>query len=142
MIILDTKVISEVMLPSPSAAVLAWLRAMPIGELATTTICLAEIGYGLARSPFGHRRRECEALFSRYRSEIFESRIFAFDSLAADTYGELVAGRDRAGRPLVGPDGFIAAIAASRGLGIATRDVRGFEGCGIEVVNPWEAAAT
>jgi toxin FitB len=139
MIILDTNVISEVMSPSPSVVVLAWLRAMSIGELATTTICLAEIGYGLARSPLRRRRREREALFGRYRAEIFENRIFAFDGLAADIYGELVAGRDRIGRPLVGPDGFIAAIAASRRLGIATRDVSGFEDCGIPVINPWNS---
>jgi len=141
MIILDTNVISEVMLPSPSPAVLAWLRGVPIFDLATTTVCLAEIGYGLARLPFGRRRSEREALFNNYRVQVFENRIFAFDALAADTYGELVAARERSGRPLAGPDGFIVAIAASRGFGIATRDIRGFEGCGLDLVNPWEAGA-
>ena len=140
MIILDTNVISEVMLPSPSTTVLAWLRAMPISELATTTICLAEIGYGLARSPLG--RREREALFNRYRADVFENRIFAFDALAADTYGELAAARERIGEPLIGPDGFIAAIAVSRGLGIATRDISGFEDWGIPIINPWNSALT
>jgi predicted nucleic acid-binding protein len=33
----------------------------------------------------------------------------------------------------------IAAIAASRGGAVATRNVRDFEHCGIEVVNPWDA---
>jgi predicted nucleic acid-binding protein len=47
MIILDTNVISEVMLPSPSEIVLAWLRDIPTYELATTTISVAEIGFGL-----------------------------------------------------------------------------------------------
>jgi predicted nucleic acid-binding protein len=137
MIVLDTNVISEVMLPSPSPAVLAWLRGSPIFELATTTICVAEINYGLARLPFGRRRAEREAKFNNYRGQIFENRVFAFDTLAADAYGELVAARERSGRPLEGADGFIAAIALSRGLDIATRDVRGFEGCGVRVINPW-----
>ena len=140
MIILDTNVISEVMLPAPSAVVLAWLRAIPTVELATTTICIAEIGFGLARLPFGRRRHEREMLFNRYRAEIFEDRVLAFDDLAADAYGELVAARDRSGRPLTGPDGFIAAIAASRRLEMATRDVRDFADCGIPVVNPWDTA--
>jgi predicted nucleic acid-binding protein len=139
MIILDTNVISEVMTPSPSLAVLAWLRAMPVFDLATTTICIAEIGYGLARLPFGRRRRQREALFNSYRAQVFENRIFPFDALAADIYGELIAARDRSGRPLEGPDGFIAAIAVSRGASVATRDIGGFEGCGIPVVNPWNA---
>jgi len=139
MIILDTNVISEVMLPSPSSVVLAWLRGIPIFDLATTTISIAEIGFGLARLPFGRRRSEREALFSNYRAQIFETRIFAFDTLAADTYGELIADRERLGRRLDGPDAFIAAIAASRGLSIATRDISDFEDCGIELVNPWES---
>lgn len=137
MIVLDTNVISEAMLPSPSLAVLAWLRGLPTFELATTTICVAEINYGLARLPFGRRRAEREAKFNNYRAQIFEDRVFVFDALAADAYGELVAVRERSGRPLEGADGFIAAIALSRGLDIATCDVRGFEGCGIRVINPW-----
>jgi hypothetical protein len=141
MIILDTNVISEAMLPSPSPTVMNWLDARPALDLATTTISVAEIGFGLARLPFGRRRTERERLFNSFIARALGVRIFGFDRLAADTYGELVAARARSGRPLDGPDGFIAAIASSRGLGIATRDIRGFEGCGIALVNPWEAGA-
>jgi predicted nucleic acid-binding protein len=141
MIILDTNVISEAMSPSPSPAVLAWLDAVPIFELATTTINVAEIRYGLARLPFGRRRSDLEARFNNYRARVFESRVFGFDTLAADTYGELVAARERSGRPLDGPDGFIAAIAASRGLGVATRDIGDFDSCGLQVMNPWDFSA-
>ncbi len=74
MIILDTNVISEVMLPSPSQMVLAWLRAVPLFEL-STTINLAEIRYGLARLSFGRCRSELEARFDNYRVRVFDSRI-------------------------------------------------------------------
>src|ERR1700733_7706480 len=121
MIILDTNVISEAMLPFPSPLVMEWLAARPAFELATTTISIAEIGFGLARLPFGRRRTEREKLFNSLFARSFADRILGFDRLAADAYGELVAARERSGRPLEGPDGFIAAIAASRGLGIATR---------------------
>jgi toxin FitB len=141
MILLDTNVISEAMLPSPSAAVMAWLATRPIFDLATTTISVAEIGFGLARLPFGRRRTERERLFRNILERSFGSRIFGFDRLAADCYGELIAMRERAGRPLEGPDGFIAAIALSRDLEVATRDIGGFEGCGFNVVNPWEYGA-
>ena len=138
MIILDTNVISEAMRLSPSPTVMDWLAARPAFELATTTISVAEIGFGLARLPFGRRRAERERTFDGFLARSFGDRIFAFDRLAADTYGELVAARERSGRPLGGPDGFIVAIAASRGLGIATRDTGGFEGCGVSLVNPWD----
>jgi predicted nucleic acid-binding protein len=78
MIILDTNVLSEVMLPSPSQAVLAWPRGVPIADLATTTICIAEIKYGLARLPFGRRRAEREMLFNNYRAQIIEDRHLRF----------------------------------------------------------------
>jgi predicted nucleic acid-binding protein len=36
----------------------------------------------------------------------------------------------------------IAAIARSSGASVATRNLRDFTGCGVEIINPWEAAAT
>jgi predicted nucleic acid-binding protein len=141
MIILDTNVISEAMLPSPSSIVMGWLAARPAVDLATTTISIAEVGFGLARLPFGRRRTERERMFNNFCQRAFGDRIFGFDRLAADAYGDLIAARERSGRPLLGFDGLIAAIAASRGLGIATRDIGGFEGCGIQVFNPWDSDA-
>lgn len=142
MIILDTNVISEAMLPRPSPVVMAWLDGIPTFDLATTTISIAELRFGLARSPFGRRRGERERLLNVVLERSLGDRIFGFDRLAADIYGDLLAARERAGRPLPGPDGFIAAIAVSRGLGIATRNTDDFADCGIDVVNPWEASAT
>ena len=37
-------------------------------------------------------------------------------------------------------DGLIAATALAHGLGVATRNVRDFEGTGIRLTNPWEDA--
>jgi predicted nucleic acid-binding protein len=50
----------------------------------------------------------------------------------------LRAHRRRAGRPISQFDAQIAAIARSMGATIATRDVAGYEGCGVKVVNPWK----
>lgn len=141
MIILDTNVISEVMRPLPSPAVMDWLTAHPTFELATTTITIAEIRFGLARLPFGRRRTDRERLFETLLSRSLGDRIFSFDRPAADAYGQLIAAREREGRPMPGFDGLIASIALSRGVGIATRDVGGFADCGIDVVNPWAPEA-
>jgi predicted nucleic acid-binding protein len=35
----------------------------------------------------------------------------------------------------------IAAIAQVHGLVVATRNVRDFEDCGVQIINPWAAAA-
>ena len=93
--------------------------------------------YGLARLPEGPRRagllERAEALFGET-----QERLLVFDARAADRYGELVAGRERAGRPLSVPDGIIASIAWAHRAGVATRNVRDFDGCGISVVNPYD----
>ena len=62
-------------------------------------------------------------------------RTLPFDSAAARTYADLVAMRRSAGRPIRPADCQIAAIARSRGLTVATRNVRDFED--IDIVDPW-----
>jgi len=138
MIILDTNVISEAMRANPNPIVLDWLRAQPIVELATTTITLAEIRYGLAHLRFGTRRRDLETKFNSFVSRGLSDRTFDFDAAAAEAYGDLAVARERTGRRLEGFDGLIAAIAKSRGLPVATRDRRDFADCGIPVVCPWQ----
>ncbi len=139
MIILDTNVISELTRETPNAAAAAWLHIQSLFDLATTTINLAEIRFRLARLPVGRRRGELETRFNNFAARAFADRIFGFDANAADVFGETAASRERTGRRLTGFDGLIAAIALSRGASIATRDVRGFEGCGVPVIDPWNA---
>jgi toxin FitB len=139
MIILDTNVISELVRTAPEPRVLDWLRPIPLAELATTTINIAEIRQGLARLSTGHRRRDLELRLGSLLSNGFANRVFAFDAPAADIYGEIVVARERIGRRLEGFDGLIAAIARSLGLAVATRNERDFDACGIEIFNPWQA---
>jgi predicted nucleic acid-binding protein len=138
-IIPDTNVISELARETPDATVTAWLHVQSLFELATTTINVAEIKFGLARLTLGRRRSELEARFGNFAARAFPDRIFGFDANAAGAFGEIAAACERSGRRLAAFDGLIAAIALSRGAGIATRDIRGFDGCGIQVINPGEA---
>lgn len=141
MILLDTNVISELMRPAPAGVVLAWSRVVPPTELATTTITVAELGAGLSVLPDGARRRDLQARSVSLLNQGFGQRIFAFDAAAASVYGELFARRQRAGRPVIGFDLLIAAIALSQGFSIATRNVEDFDGCDVVVVDPWAEAA-
>ena len=138
MIIIDTNVISELMRAAPEPAVLDWFRARSLTELATTAINVAEIRRGLARLPFGRRRRELELTFHSLASRGFGDRVFDFDAAAAEVFGDVVTARERAGRRLEGFDGLIAAIARSRGVPVATRNVADFADCGLTVICPWQ----
>jgi toxin FitB len=140
MIIIDTNVISELMRTAPEPAVLDWFRAHSLTELATTAINLAEIRRGLAGLPFGRRRHELEMTFHSLASRGFGDRVFDFDATAAEVFGDIVVAREWAGRRLEGFDGFIAAIAKSRGLPLATRNLADFADCGITLISPWQDA--
>ena len=139
MILLDTNVVSAVMKPAPPRAVLSWLDARPTEDLYLSTVSLAEIRYGLEALPAGKRRRSLDDRFRRFIDEGFAYRILPFDEGAAHTYGELMAHRRRLGRPMGILDGQIAAIARTNGLAVATRNVRDFEECGLEIMDPFEA---
>jgi predicted nucleic acid-binding protein len=43
-----------------------------------------------------------------------------------------------AGKGFPTPDGYIAAIAASRGFAVATRDASTFSAAGLKVIDPWK----
>ena len=74
--------------------------------------------------------------------EDFGGRVIPFDSYAAKAYAAIAAARRAAGRPISHADCQIAAIARALGASVATRDLDGFEECGIEVINPWAVAQT
>ncbi len=137
MIVLDTNVISEVMRPTPDASVLAWLRAQPVETLTVTSITLAEISYGLHRLPSGRRRLGLEEKFQTFIEKGFAERILPFDAASASLYGEIVTGRERAGRPMDALDAMIAAIVRARKATLATRNGADFADCGIDFLNPW-----
>ena len=138
MILLDTSIISEAMKAAPEPSVMEWLRARPLQTLAVSAVTLAEIRYGLARMPDGKRKRSLEDRFRVFVARGFGERVLAFDSAAADVYGDIVVAREKTGRPIEAFDAMIAATARSRGAQLATRDIGGFEDCGIELLNPWD----
>jgi predicted nucleic acid-binding protein len=136
-ILLDTNVVSELMGPAPSPAVESWMSARPASGMFISAITEAELRYGLALLPGGQRQRQLLAQAEAMLTEDFSGRILAFDSAAAEAYPPIAAGRRLAGRPISQAAAQIAAIAASRGAAVATRNVADFEGCGVTVLDPW-----
>jgi hypothetical protein len=118
-------------------AVARWMSAQPVERLFTTAITQAEILYGLEVMPPGRRRTSLKALFERMFGTLFAERILAFDSDAAPRFATILARRRQIGRPIAHVDAQIAAIAGSRGAAIATRNVRDFEHCDVDLLNPW-----
>ncbi len=137
MILLDTNVLSELMRPAPDAAVERWLTAQPDTSMFISAITEAELRYGAALLPSGKRRSTLTAEIEGMLDEDFGGRILPFDRLAAQAFAAIAADRRAAGRPISQADAQIAAITRSRGASLATRNVPDFDGCGIQVINPW-----
>ena len=137
MIILDTNVVSELMLPIPSSHVADWVAGQATASLYLSTVSEAELRFGVEILPTGERRNRLLRQVDGMLREDFAGRILPFDSAAAQAYAVIAAARRAAGRPVNHADCQIAAIARCRGASVATRDVHDFEGTGIEVINPW-----
>ncbi|MEQ1636281.1 MAG: PIN domain-containing protein [Methylococcales bacterium] len=90
MIVLDTNIISEVMRPAPSEAVLSWLNLHSSTHLFITSISIAEIGYGLRVLTDGSRRSLLQNRFEQFITQGFDSRILNFDNAAAQIYAEMM----------------------------------------------------
>ena len=81
MIVVDTDVVSELMKPSPSAAVTDWVLAQSARELFTTSITLAEILCGIERLP-GGRRKELLRTTAQDVFDAFGDQVLPFDRRA------------------------------------------------------------
>ena len=70
---------------------------------------------------------------------LFEDRVLPFDIDAARAYAELAVAAKTRGRGFPIPDGYIAAIAVSRGFIVASCDAAPFAVAGVPVIDPWAA---
>ncbi len=137
MFLLDTNIVSELMRKLPDPVVEAWVSGHPVEQLFFSAVGEAELRYGAAVMPAGRRRNTLVSDIESMLRAAFEGRILPFDSEAAVAYADIASARRAAGRPVQTADGQIAAIARSRGMAVATRNVRDFADMGIDVIDPW-----
>jgi toxin FitB len=137
MIVLDTNVISEMMLPRPERKVSAWLDAQPEENLWTTSIVIAELLSGINRMPAGRKQKALREGIEGMIAGDFRGQILRFDVPSARCYGHILASRQKLGRPIAQMDALIAATALANSATLATRNISDFKDCGIPLVNPW-----
>lgn len=140
MIVLDTDVFSELMEKSPAPNVRAWLNQLELKEIYITAITLYEVQFGIERLPESRKRSGLEDALFQTMIWPLEHRVLPFEEKAAYHAAEMTAARRQAGRPVGLADVQIAGIAATNSAILATGNVRDFDGLGLDVVNPWEAA--
>jgi len=137
MIVLDTNVVSEAMKPEPQPVLRAWLDNQAAETLYLSSVTVAELLFGIAALPAGKRKNMLTEAVEGLLA-LFHDRVLAFDTDAARHYAELAILARTSGRGFPTPDGYIAAIAASRGFIVASRDTAPYTAAGVTVINPWE----
>ena len=137
MILLDTNVVSEAMKPEPNLSVQAWLNDQVVETLYLSSVTLAELLFCITALPAGRRKEMLEQAVSGLMG-LFRDRVLPFDIDAARHYAELAVTAKNSGRGFPTPDGYIAAIAASRKFIVASRDIAPYNAAGVSVINPWE----
>jgi predicted nucleic acid-binding protein len=137
-IVLDTNVLSELIRGEPDEGVMRWLDSCDATAVSTTAITAAELLYGVARLPSGRRKKQLREAVRGLIEEDLDGRVEPFDVTAAGHYAALVSDREAAGRPVSVADAQIAAICLKLEATLATRNVRDFEGTGIDLLDPWQ----
>lgn len=138
MILLDTNVISEPLKASGDPKVVAWINAQNIETLYLSTIGIAELRFGIAVLPEGKRKDVLHSSIEQRVLPLFEGRILSFDISASQAYATLRSKARAAGQAIAPADAYIAAIAMTHRLAVATRDTQPFIAAGLTVINPFD----
>lgn len=134
--ILDTNVVSEMMRGDPTGTVSAWLATCEAATLGIAAVTVQEITFGLERMARGVRQQRLAEAWSTLNNEL-DMYVHPLTTLTAQTAALLQARREESGRHLGVGDAQIAATALVHGHSLATRNVRDFEGLGLDLVDPW-----
>jgi len=138
MTILDTNVLSALMHRTPDRRVVAWLDKQPRTSVWTTSVTVLEIRFGLHILPAGKRRSLLLGAFQELLDQL-DRRVAPFDVAAAEHAADLMASRQKKGRPVELRDTMIAGIVLAQHASLATRNTAHFADIPFPVINPWTA---
>jgi len=129
-VIADTNVISEFVKKTPDVQVMHWLQSVQL--LTISAVTLEEAHFGLAWQPNTRKLALFNALVDRLHA------VYPITPSVAQRAGVLRGQFQAQGIIRSAPDMLIAATAIEHQLVLATRNVRDFMGCGVQVVNPFD----
>jgi len=136
--LVDTNVISELMKPRPARGVAEWIETTPEELLYLSVITIGEIRKGIdlldEREP---KRAALQSWLDRDLRVRFAGRLLAFDTGAAERWGQVEAFAQRQRRTLPTVDAQLAATALHHGLTFVTRNREDVRVTGVPLFNPW-----
>ena len=136
--LLDTNIVSAIIKPEPSQALLAWMGEQKDDDLFIASLTVAEIQRGILEKPPGKKRTALDIWFAGPEGPqaLFAGRILPFDERAGLLWARLMAEGEAAGRPRSGLDMIIASVADTNDCVVVTNNERDF--AGLEIFNPMQ----
>ncbi len=128
-VLADTNVISEFVKSTPDVQVMRWLQT--VQGLSISAVTLEEAHFGLGWQPNPHKLALFNGLVERMHA------VYPITASIAQRGGALRGQFQAQGITRSAPDMLIAATAIEHQLVLATRNVRDFLGCGVQIVNPF-----
>jgi tRNA(fMet)-specific endonuclease VapC len=116
---LDTNICIAIIRRQPEVA-LKRLRGKAVGQVGISSITLAELEFGAAKSQRSEQARLALAEF------LLPLEVAAFDDAAAAAYGRVRAALEKRGKPIGPLDTLIAAHALARGAVLVSDNTREF----------------
>ena len=117
--LLDTNVCIHIIRRRPPG-VLRRFESHEVGEIGVSSVTVAELAYGVEKSPRPEQNREALSRF------LMPLEVAIFDPEAAAAYGRVRADLERIGTPIGPLDALIAAHAVSLGITLVTNNTREF----------------
>lgn len=140
MIVFDTNVVSALRRPDRADPnVVAWASRLARSATYVSVVTIMELEIGALAL---ERRDPTQALIIRdwLEGEVlpaFRNRILPIDAPIAKACARLHVPDRRPDR-----DAYIAATCLEHGFDLATRNTKDFQGTGVRLFNPWDAAST
>lgn len=118
-LMLDTNICIAIIKQKPKD-ILKKFNAYQVGHVCISSVTLAELRYGVAKSQYQQKNQAALDEF------ILPLEVADFDEAAADNYGRLRVSLERQGTPIGALDTMIAAHALSLNVTLVTNNTREF----------------
>jgi len=140
--LLDTNVLSEFgrsAIP-PHPKVKTWVESIAPEWLFTSVLCVGEIRKGIELLPPSKKRVELEQWLNVGLNGWFGNNLLPVTKAISERWGIFAAKSQQQGKPLGSIDGLLAATGFEHGLTVVTRNIKHFEGLGVELFDPWDGS--
>ena len=135
--LVDTNVLSQLTRRHGDEGVKRWIDAN-FDDLLVPAIVISELMYGAYKNADPAQRGQLIDVTTALILDL-AGKIEPFGAEDAQLHGRLTGESARAGKSLPASDSMVLAMAITRGVPVATRNLKHFEGFGLELIDPWRA---